>query len=542
MNLADLATLLNSHSHGPRITSQHPAWEDWSKAFTAHIPTLTGLTGLSVVVTPGGGAGAPGCHFPHLHRIEIDADIIKVPPFAANPHSKKIKERQLYAAAYGVLIHEGAHALHSRWNPPPDTPDLLAEIAMMLEESRAEALHRNRRPRDGRWLRAAAAELIMPNFATTASAWDAGVAAALLLTRADAKILRQRDVRHLRNAIVAIIGTKRLRRLRDIWRQAHQCADTDATTMIDLARQWLEVLDIDPDSPDPTDSAPYSPTLPAAIAGALTSATRLPVKTPPPPPDPRHKAAGRVFGRTKVTWTTRPPTPQERTAAHQLRQQLVKASTRDKTVTPIRRPTPPGRLMVRAALAADAARAHGQQINAEPFRANKTRKPPVPPLRVGIAVDVSDSMSGFAPQVSSLAWIIAQASHSLDAKTATVAFGPTVQPLTRPGQAHPAVQELDPGGGTSYFDQAVLALDGALGLSGKGAARLLVIISDGDIPDLRAVKLALHRITRAGAALLWLTPPGTTLPISGQNQIQVTDPAQCIAIVGQAAVDAWAKA
>ncbi|MEU8075981.1 VWA domain-containing protein [Catellatospora citrea] len=542
MSPVNLSAVLASHSRGPWPAKQHPAWQQWSDAFTAHMPTLTGRTDLTVVVTPGGGAGAPGCHFPHLNLIEIDADIIKVPPFAANPKSKKVKERQLYAAAYGVLIHEGAHALHSRWDPPPGTPELVAEVAIMLEESRAEALQRTRRPRDGRWLRAAAAELILPNFATTASAWDAGNAAALLLTRADAKILRQRDVRQLRNAITGIIGAKRLRQLRDIWRQAHQCADTDATTMIDLAWQWLKVLDIDPDTPDPTDDAPYSPLLPSAVAAALTSATGLPVKTPPPPPDPRHKAAGRVFGRTEVTWTTRPPTADERVAAHQLRQELVKASTRDKTVTPIRRPTPPGRLMVRAALAADAARAHGQHVQAEPFRANKTRKPPVPPLRVAIAVDVSDSMSAYAPQVSSLAWIIAQASHSLDAKTATVTFGPAATPLTYPGQAHPAVHELQTTGGTGYFDLAVLALDGALGLSRPGAARLLAIISDGDIDDLRAVRRSLHRITQAGAAVLWLTPPGTRLPIPGQNQVEVTDPAQCITVVGQAAVDAWARA
>src|SRR5436309_861143 len=77
-------------------------------------------------------------------------------------------------------------------------------------------------------------------------AWHAGQLAGLLLARVDARIITHRDARTARAAIASVLGRRRLAQLRQIWRQAHTVADTDAQAMLDLAWRWCRVLGIDP--------------------------------------------------------------------------------------------------------------------------------------------------------------------------------------------------------------------------------------------------------------------------------------------------------
>ena len=51
--------------------------------------------------------------------------------------------------------------------------------------------------------------------------------------------------------------------------------------------------------------------------------------------------------------------------------------------------TPPGRLRMRQAVAADAQRAAGAMPTARPFTRVERRRVPAPPLAVGVACDVS---------------------------------------------------------------------------------------------------------------------------------------------------------
>jgi hypothetical protein len=130
----------------------------------------------------------------------------------------------------------------------------------------------------------------------------------------------------------------------------------------------------------------------------------------------------------------RPPTVAEQAAARRLARAIKAAGYRDRTRTTITSPTPPGRLNVRAAMARDAQRAVGATPTAEPFTTTINRATPRPPLRVGIATDVSGSMSAVREPVATASWILATAvGHVPDATTASVIFGRTVRAVTRPG-------------------------------------------------------------------------------------------------------------
>src|SRR6266542_103043 len=192
--------------------------------------------------------------------------------------------------------------------------------------------------------------------------------------------------------------------------------------MLALARRWCELVGVDPDGPDPDrdtgavgvgqpapdqgaagsdpsgagKGAGRSPIAEAtravlaavaandakeaaAEAAASAAVTRQAAAKAHEAASRRHAedATAKVFApphthdgtsspSTRATWTTRPPTPAERAAARRLARQLRAASHRDRAATHVTSKAPPGRLQVRAALAADAQRTAGLPPTAEP--------------------------------------------------------------------------------------------------------------------------------------------------------------------------------
>jgi hypothetical protein len=260
------------------------------------------------------------------------------------------------------------------------------------------------------------------------------------------------------------------------------------------------------------------------------------------------QAAGAVFGvggprdgRT-ATAGTRPPTAQERTAARVLGRALDTAGVRDRVAVKSTSDMPPGRLRMRGVRAADAQRAAGATVTAEPFT-RITRTPvPTPPLRLGVACDVSGTMGWARAHVASAAWILADAARHtrVPAQTASVIFGRNVRPLTRPGTAPAEVTEFDSNDNWEDIPTAIDALDGALGLSRPGAARLLVIVSDGRFRPVprRDGQKRLDRVRASGCAVLWLTTSEHDTPLTGATVHRLTDPTAAAQAIGRAATAA----
>jgi len=263
-------------------------WLALSAALTAQIPPIAGRDDLIVTCAPGAGQGAPGCFVPALASVELDGRHLGIDPATADP--ARPSDRDRYPTLWGVMTHEGAHAAHTRWTPPPAAAAAFADAALMLEESRIEAAQLARRPGDRHWLRASATKLILDDFAAPAAttSWDAGRAAALLIARADAGVLDPAETAPVSTAAEAILGTDRLGKLRDIWRAAHATADTDARAMIKLGRRWCRILGTAPDTPRPADDDSTAPGPPSPLAEAITQAVAAitAADAPPPPPPP----------------------------------------------------------------------------------------------------------------------------------------------------------------------------------------------------------------------------------------------------------------
>jgi Mg-chelatase subunit ChlD len=507
-------------------------WQVWSRAWTRHVPTLTGRTDLSVVVAPGAGGGAPACTYPDLGRIEINAAYIGAPEIA-NPN--RAGHKQIVPAGYGLLVHEAAHATHSRWKPPPGTPPVVADAAALLEESRAEGCHRARRRGDRRWLRHTVTTLLDPADAAIDDAWHAGVVAALLLARADARVINARDARTARATVTAVLGRKRLAALREVWRAAHAVGDTDAETMVGLGRKWCAILDIDPDRQSETpipDQGAFAGRLADALAGYLAAVAGLtPAEWTARHTTARHSAP--------ATWRRRDPTAEEQRAARTLAARLAAARTHHPE--PGARPAsvPPGRLRTRHAITIDAQVTAGIVPTAEPWQRRAILPPPKPDLHLAVLVDTSGSMRQFMAPLSSASWILAHAAHRNHATVTTIAFANRAS-LVLPPRQHPTqVLDMAAAGGTTAFCEAVKLADRLLDLRGRRTLRLLAVVSDGELPDPDAAQRLVSTLHRGGCAVLWLHPaglPGHTF--TDTTTITLTDPVEAIEHISRAALTA----
>ncbi|MET7403432.1 vWA domain-containing protein [Dactylosporangium sp. NPDC005572] len=528
----------SSHLHPEPFTAAHPDWAEWDRAWTRHIAKLTGRTDLTVIVAPGAGGGAPACFYPATGRVEVDAIHIGAPD-ATNP--RRAAHKKLVPTAYGLLVHEAAHATHSRWSTPPGTPAVVVAVADLLEESRAEGRQRARRRGDRRWLRHTVQTLITPEDAPVDDAWHAAQLAGLLLARADARILTGKDVKAVRAAAAGVLGRKLLTQLRDIWRQAHTVDDTDAQTMMDLAWRWCRLLSIDPTrQPDtPTaDEGAFAGALADAIGDFLAIAAGL---------TPAAYAAHRIAEQhgAPASWTLRDPTDAEQHAARRLAARLRQART--SSLEPATRPSaiPPGRLRARAAITADAQRTAGQIPSAQPWQQRATLPPHKPALRLAVLVDVSGSMTAFAEPMSSAAWILANAARRTDATVATIAFGETVTLLVPPHHKPAQVQQMQVHDSYERFTDAVKLADHLLQSRHRGHVRMLAVVSDGCFGEhIEPAQRLITTLTRSGCAVLWAYPGNDPFCHTYEHTttVAVTNPVEAIDIIANAAVTALTQA
>lgn len=532
-----MTLLVHLHYGRRELTTVDPAWKAWNDAWTRQIETLTGLRGLRVVVAPGAGGGAPACYYPDHRRVEIDSAQLGDNPEVTDP--AKPRHKKTVATGYGLLVHEAGHAAHSLWTTPEDTPPVVADVAGQLEEARAEYRQRGRRSADRRWLRHTVTTLLLPHTAEVDDLWHAGQLAALLLARVDARILTSKDVRAVRAAVTAVAGRKRLRRLRELWRQALECGDRDATTMIQIAWRWCYALDIDPirqpDVPRP-DPGEFAGRLAAALLEYLAAALGI---------TPAELAHTQITNRhaAPATWTRRDPTDEETEAAQRLAARLRHARTQHREVAATPVPVPPGRLRTRQAITADAQAAAGMIPTAQRWQRRTTVPPRKPVLHLAVLVDVSRSMRKYQKPLSTAGWILAHGARRNEAVTTTIAFGSTATLLVAPRQRPAEVLDMQTAGGTTAFSEAVKLADRLLDLRKRHTIRMVAVVSDGALPNKPAAQKLITTLHRAGCAVLWLRPAGRAgHTFANTTTIHVADPVQAVDEICTAAVTALARA
>ncbi|MGW1235023.1 hypothetical protein [Streptomyces californicus] len=577
---ADLARWDDDGAPPAQPRSSPAAWLRVGAELGDRLVALSGRNDLLVTCRPGTRSGAPAAYFPDLGEVEIDSRLF-APLKPHEIHPRIVGDEQNYPAAWGVFVHEAAHAAHSVWTPPAGADPRVVEAALLLEESRVEGAHLVTRPTDRTYLRTSARTLVMPDIdhPTLQGIEHAAGVAALILGRRDAGILDGGETRAVADLCEKVLGADLLATCTGIWTAAHQCADHDATTMLAHAQNWCDALDaaapalpvpedlvdllsgavvVVMDSTAATDAADLAAQDAATTAVAARSTAqaqeraqragqrRRAAATAKSVFNPRGttvKPDGKPAPRSTPVTGTRKPTAAEKSAAARLSRALRAAAYRERTEERTTSPTPPGRLNMRAALARDAQRAAGSVPTAQPFTRTRRRNSPTPPLRVGIAVDVSASMSTACKPVASAAWIVARAAALTDpdSRTATVAYDQHLTALTRPTHRAPEhVTVFDANGGHHNLGDAIDALDHGLDLSRPGAGRLLVIVTDAQYgsDETAAAVARVKRLTTAGCAVLQLTLTARSQHLPGTTLLHLPRPSSAPAAIATAATDA----
>jgi hypothetical protein len=582
---ADLARWDDDGAPPAQPRSSPAAWLRVGAELGHRLVALSGRQDLLVTCRPGTRSGAPAAYFPRLAEIEFDAGLFaRLQPHEVRP--RIVGDEEHYPAAWGVLVHEAAHAAHSVWEQPADTEPRVVEAALLLEESRVEGAHLIRRPTDRTYLRTSARTLVMPDIANPAfqGVEQAASVAALMLGRRDAGILDAGETKPVADLCERTLGTDLLATLTGIWTAAHRCADHDTTTMLAHAQDWCDALDA---------AAPTLPTAPedltdllsgavavvldnmaandaadraaqAAADNAVAARSRSKAQDRAQQAGQRRKAAATaksVFNPRGTTvspdGTPRPfgnpvtgsrkPSAAEQSAAARLSRALRAAAYRERAEERTTSPTPPGRLNMRQALARDAQRAAGSIPTAQPFTHTRRRNSPTPPLRVGIAVDVSGSMRAACKPVASAAWIVARAAALTDpdSRTATIAYDKNLTALTRPTHRAPdRVTTFNAKGGNHNLGDAIDALDHGLDLSRPGTGRLLVIVTDARYTDDETAQAVtrIKRLSASGCAVLQLTLDSISRHLPGTTPLHLPRPSSAPAAIAKAATDAIRRA
>lgn len=204
--------------------------------------------------------------------------------------------------------------------------------------------------------------------------------------------------------------------------------------------------------------------------------------------------------------TTRKPTSQENTAALVLEQAIRRAQFRDLTTAEVESQTPPGRFVRREAMNLQIQRTMGLAETASPWRYNRYMEHENPPLHVGIAVDMSGSMEEWMDVVSGYAWSLSQAVRRNQGKVSSIFWdNNSYRGVTPDIFSKEVMKPSDCHGGSYGLPQALLTLSGVAGFMHEEGAKLAIVLTDSELPDMDAIRGQLDMMNRMGVRVLWIS-------------------------------------
>lgn len=339
--------------------------------------------------------------------------------------------------------------------------------------------------------------------------------AALVLGLADAGVLAGADVGGLRRDLTTLLGTDRTARMEGLVARAVALDDHSQAGLVAIARELEALLDSSPDAPsDAVESAAAA--LDTAAADALATVHAASEGPTPAPRDPvtaarrhhaqnAHRTAYRQ-GRSEIDGTMhREPSEPLRREARSLARTL-RAAIHPHTATEVRASTmPPGRLRLSEAMRAESQHARAVPVTAKPWRQLRRVEPLDRSLKVGLSWDVSRSRSTVHERACEAAWALAWASRIVGASFSAVAWNSAPSPVVWPSRVPTMVAYPPCHGASSGCAQSLRALDGALGLSESIGTRVVVVVSDGALPNRRHVEAEVAELVASGVRVVWLS-------------------------------------
>lgn len=510
---------------------------------------------------------AVAAYYADIAEIEINVDkaFAGIDPEQVGDFTEKETHFE-FPTQTGIIYHEALHARYTNWDIEILKEQLntqaLAQVFMGMEESRIESLGVKLISSNKGYLRASGLEIALEDLSeeylsTMSDTWQVAHLALLSLARFDAGVLENSDVFEIALKVEETLGEELLAELRKIWIEFQGLvAPAEIDKGIELAKKFVELLrEADPEG-EPEGEPQFamgdagedsegegegkgSSSSSSIVKLLEDSASEAEVRAVDEIADQRTKdewaeeakarsqeaknknqrqaVAKQIFDKTHNETgsgsnsrlrTKRSPTGAERASAVSIAQSLEKAKYRERSVHIRKTQIPMGRLNTRNAIQNKAMEARGFRGNLPAWKSKSRKHTDDPTLRLGVMVDISGSMSGAMEAMATTAWVLGEAGHRIQAKTAMVYYGSGVFPTLRVGQRLDEVQVFSAPDSTEKFGEAWEALDGELGLTYGDGVRLLVIVSDGQYTPSQTEKLqtALTECRQNGVGVLFITP------------------------------------
>ncbi|MFI9507170.1 hypothetical protein [Nocardia sp. NPDC052566] len=402
---------------------------------------------------------------------------------------------------------------------PADVSSELFSTAWQLDRARARSRLVARRPADRLFLRAAADRLVPDGLmgdVTRRLVCD-------LLPEIECGVLPTWLRPQLQTLAREVFGAEELAQMTDVWQQVQNVDDDDTTTMLMLARRWLDLHQQPGDiataaGGDPHMGSAMVAEILARIAGdAITQAkveglrlTRHQVLADNQAADARDHVhntecgAGTFGPGRRVQVGFRPPTDDERRLRALVVRRLQRAQYRAPHRTGARVGYPTGRARGNALMQRAAQRAQNVTVTALPWTSQRWQIPPKPPIRAGLVIDLSGSMTNWLPAAGVAIWTLASAVDALGGLAAAAGFAGQVYPLLRPSSQPARVPDLTQRGGSDGCADAIAAVSAGAGLLQPGATALIVL-TDGYLPepDWPAIDRQVQYLYRHKVVVVW---------------------------------------
>ncbi len=522
-----------------------PAWRKLSLRLGAFVDTITPRRDLLAVIGPGAteifDGQRPAGMFDHS-AATLFVDATQVLAAAADPDRIDLRDPRdcaRYPVLAGVTAHEVGHATHSARRGT--MPKRAAMWASLLEEPRMEGRVVAENPRARSWLRASATHLLGPINARSAD--EAARMLILVGGRIDAGVYEHSDLPDLTALAGRFLSDEQVDVLVTQIRIAVGLPDGDVEALVRCAHTIADVMsseDAEDDGGDElvehgSDDVPVSTgsndhaaasadaDVEEELAAALAAMARRSVdqlryaeNVTALTSRAQHRrdlrrelaaqttAAGAAARARTHRHSARRPTAAETQQSARLTRLLTRAADRGTYVRTIAQAAPPGRMNTRELVRREGQLAAGVTPTAAPWSSKRRRVVDVPPLTVGIAVDTSPSMEPVLEAAGVAAWMVRRAVRSRGGDAETMTWNSDAAVLqVNPDNRRVLLPACE--GTSEGLPEALLALDARLHLTAGTGPRLVVVISDGDIPNHHIVEQHLRRFTTSGAAVLWLT-------------------------------------
>lgn len=554
-------------------------WGRASAALTKAALSVVG--GVIVKCYPKASAPFAGLVNRMTNVILIDGELFGCTPeeIPAEPRGDELKA---LVVVIGVVDHECGHVKHT---PTPramqEIPEELLERAKWLEEGRMEARLIEGVPRTARYLRAAITKILLEHRPEDAlapmSRGRAVKGAVLVCSRVPAGTLRAADVADSEARFAEVLGEEDLETVKEI--VAEVCAAPDAQAIAALtegARRLAELAPTEEEEAAEGESgargaagegeggeAPSWEQASGPLADAERSARAEAVELDPREGgvDPELRELAREIAKGGAAAAKRlalfggghgfglgpgipeaggrPPVGIERTAARRLAHALREA--RSKRLIREGRVNPPGRFSGRGAMRQASELERGAPVRGLAFATKRTVLAELWQPVVGIAVDVSGSMSPFEGPLASVAWVTHSAVEQVGGRAAVSLFGDEAKLLCRPGHRLGEVPEVSAVGGSEDIGEGIELLRGVLPLSDRRRPRLLFLVGDGcwtSRPWAEAGERNIAELRASGCGVVSIGIGSEPRPHGESALVAVGEALEVAALIGSAAVEA----